>query len=411
MRTRYVAAVSLGVMGAGFIATKYLLPDAGWVRLLESGFEAGLVGGFADWFAVTALFRHPLGIPIPHTSLLLKNRNKIVNALISAMENELLNKESISRKLSHLKLFSGLASGAVRLIGKRKTRSSLISFAQAALERLPLERLSGMIREFIADYVRKQDIRPIVRKLTDKFANDGWDEKALDYLLGAGKQWVSKRETEQMLGKFAFSKLEELQVGGLMGFAVQAFIGFMSPEKLGPMVQGMLLSAIRDLSQPGSANRTKLLHEVKAMIEQLPDNEPLMDQWKSALENGAESIELERFIHLRLEELRQLLLDKLEEEQRNGGRFIVKSARYLADRAEENTALLEQWEKAILDYGVGLLERNHYRIGMLVRDNLDQMDDKALVEMLEQKIGNDLQWIRVNGAICGFVVGVVLSFF
>ncbi|GGG77468.1 DUF445 domain-containing protein [Paenibacillus radicis (ex Gao et al. 2016)] len=411
MRTRYIATISLAAMGAGFIVTKYMLPDAGWSRMLESGFEAGLVGGIADWFAVTALFRHPFGIPIPHTSLLLKNRNKIVNSLISAMENELLNKDSISRKLSELKLFNGLASGAVRLIGKRKTRLSLVQFAQTSLDRLPLERFSGIIRGFVADYVRKQDIRPIVQKLTDKFAHDSWDEKALDYLLGAGKQWVSKRETEQLLGKLAHSKLEELQVGGFMGFAVQAFIGFMSPEKLGPMVQNMLLSAIRDLSQPGSENRVKLLNEVKSAVEKLHENEALMEQLKQWLESGADSVELERFIHLRLEELRQLLLDKLEEEYSRGGRNVVKGVRYLTDRAKEKEELLQQWERSILDYAVHFIERNHYRIGMLVRDNLDKMDDKALVEMLEQKIGNDLQWIRVNGAICGFAVGIVLSFF
>ncbi|MFF2091051.1 DUF445 domain-containing protein [Paenibacillus sp. NPDC058174] len=411
MRTRYIATISLAAMGAGFIATKYFLPDTGWVRMLESGFEAGLVGGIADWFAVTALFRHPFGIPIPHTSLLLKNRNKIVNSLISAMENELLNKDSISRKLSELKLFNGLASSVVRLIGKRKTRLSLVQFAQTSLDRLPLERFSGIIRGLVADYVRKQDIRPIVQKLTDKFAHDGWDEKALDYLLDEGKQWVSKRETEQLLGKLAHSKLEELQVGGFMGFAVQAFIGFMSAEKLGPMVQNMLLSAIRDLSQPGSENRTKLLNEVKSAAEKLHENEALMEQLKQWLESGADSVELERFIHLRLEELRQLLLDKLEEEYSGGGRSVVKGVRYLTDRAKEKEELLQQWERTILDYTVQLIERNHYRIGMLVRDNLDKMDDKSLVEMLEQKIGNDLQWIRVNGAICGFAVGIVLSFF
>ena len=124
MKTRYIAGLSLAVMGAGFITTKYALPDSGWVHLLESGFEAGLVGGIADWFAVTALFRHPMGIPIPHTALLLKNRNKIINSLISAMENELLKKESITQKLSDMKLFQGIASGTTRIIRKRKDKSS-----------------------------------------------------------------------------------------------------------------------------------------------------------------------------------------------------------------------------------------------------------------------------------------------
>lgn len=66
-----MATISLAIMGVGFVAT---MPfgDSIWGQLLQGGFEAGLVGGLADWFAVTALFRHPLGIPIPHTALLPK---------------------------------------------------------------------------------------------------------------------------------------------------------------------------------------------------------------------------------------------------------------------------------------------------------------------------------------------------
>ncbi|MFF2481958.1 DUF445 domain-containing protein [Paenibacillus sp. NPDC058071] len=409
MRTRYVATLSLAVMGAGFIVTKYALPDVGWVRLLESGFEAGLVGGIADWFAVTALFRHPLGIPIPHTSLLLKNRNKIINALVSALENELLKKESISRKLLDLKLFNGLAKAAISGIARKKNRVGLIRFAQTLIDRLPLEKVSGSLQRYLAEYAQKQDFAPIVRKLTDKFANDGWDEKTLDFALEYGKGWAAKKETERMLGNLAYSKLDELRVGGFMGFAVQAFVGFMSPEKLGPMVQNMLLGAIRDLSTPGSESRTKLLGELRGWAERLPDNEEAMEKLKQVVQTGAESVETERFIHMRLEELRQLLLDRLETESMNGGRLIVKATRYVADQAKEREDLISQWEKSLLEYAVSLIEKNHYRIGLLVRDNLNQMDDKALVSMLEEKIGNDLQWIRVNGALCGFAVGLVLG--
>ncbi|MCM3628935.1 DUF445 domain-containing protein [Paenibacillus glycanilyticus] len=411
MKSRYIASLSLAIMFIGFIVTKWWLPDNWWIRLLESGFEAGLVGGIADWFAVTALFRHPFGIPIPHTSLLLKNRDKIVNSLISAMENELLNKESISKKLKELKLFKGIASAITGLISRRKLRVSLLRFAQSALEQIPLEKLSIKLQEVAVDYIRKQDIVPVVDKLTDKLAYDGWDEKALDFVLLQGKEWVKKRETEQFFGRLAHSKMEELQVGGFMGFAVQAFVGFMSPEKLGPIIQGMLLSSIKELGTPGNPNRQKLLEELKKHALGLSANEELMARLKAGIESGAESVGVERFIHLRLEELRQLLLDKLEQECSNGGRSLVRGYRFLIEQAKSKEELINRWEQAVLGYMVSWIEKNHYRIGMLVRDNVNQMDDQALVHMLEQKIGKDLQWIRVNGAVCGFIVGVILFFF
>jgi uncharacterized membrane-anchored protein YjiN (DUF445 family) len=102
-KSKYFAKISLVIMGAGFLIS-IPFTDTFIGRLLQGGFEAGLVGGLADWFAVTALFRHPLGIPIPHTALLPKNRNKMINALISMLENDWLTKESIQEKIKQFKI-------------------------------------------------------------------------------------------------------------------------------------------------------------------------------------------------------------------------------------------------------------------------------------------------------------------
>ncbi len=108
-KTHRLATISLAVMGIGFIAT-IPLQKSFWGALLQGGFEAGLVGGLADWFAVTALFRHPLGVPIPHTALLPKNRNKITAAIISMLENDWLTKESIRQKIDDIPLMEKLFS-------------------------------------------------------------------------------------------------------------------------------------------------------------------------------------------------------------------------------------------------------------------------------------------------------------
>src|SRR3954469_1714604 len=96
--SKKIALYSLMIMGGGFIVT-FPFQGSIWGDLLHGGFEAGLVGGLADWFAVTALFRHPLGIPIPHTALLPKNRNRIIAGIISMLENDWLTKESIRKKI------------------------------------------------------------------------------------------------------------------------------------------------------------------------------------------------------------------------------------------------------------------------------------------------------------------------
>jgi uncharacterized membrane-anchored protein YjiN (DUF445 family) len=408
MRTRNIATLSLITMGIGFITTLFL-PDNAIIQLLKGGFEAGLVGGFADWFAVTALFRHPLGIPIPHTSLLLKNRDKIANSLISALNNELLNKDSITGKLKQFQLFKIIGLSVTRFVGKRSNRISVIQFLQTIVAKLPLESVATVIQKGIVSMIRDSDVKPLVEKLLHRVVQNDWDEHALDYALMHGSVWINKPETGQMLGSIAHQKISEYKVGGFMGFAVQAFAGFMNEEKLGTMIQQLLLSGINDLIQPDSPNREKLIFEIRHQLQKLSDDEELLNQGKRWLIDKAEHPDSGVLLLERLEAVRDSLLDSLEKEKSSGGKKVVTSLRYIVLRLQAEKEMTESAERKVLQFIADLVEANHYRLGLLLKDNLDRMDDRELVRMLEEKVGGDLQWIRVNGALCGFIIGLILT--
>lgn len=410
MKSRYIAGLSLAVMAAGFLITLLLGAErSGWLGLLRGGFEAGLVGGIADWFAVTALFRHPLGIPIPHTSLILRNKNKIVNALISSLETELLNKESITRKLASIDLLGSAGRFAVRLVSKRSNRIAALSVAQSVLQRIPAERLAAALHRGLAAYMQGKELGPIVEKAGETVIREGWDARALDYALDQAVDWASDPETGRMLGDLAQKKMQELQLGGFMGFAVQAFAGFMNEDKLGAMLQHMLLSGIKELATEGSERREKLLMELRVRLMGLPEDEDKMRLLQTWIASKLEQPEVGSFIAGRLEELRTLAVEALERDKQEGGRAVIKAFRLLQGEMLANTEQVENWERRITSFLVRIIEDNHYRIGLLVRDNLNQLDDRALIDMLETKVGSDLQWIRVNGALCGFFVGILLA--
>jgi len=408
MRTRYIAVLSLIAMGAGFITTLFL-PDHPAVALLKGGFEAGLVGGFADWFAVTALFRHPLGIPIPHTSLLLKNRDKIAKSLISALENELLNKESITTKLKQFQLMRIVGSAVVKAAGKRSNRIGALRFLQTLLAKLPLDALAPHIQGAVVSIIRETDARPIAEKALNAAIQERIDEQALDYALREGIAWVGKPETGRMLGAMALQKMSEAKVGGFMGFAVQAFAGFMSEDKLGPMIQQLLLSGIRDLMEPGNPNREKLIAELRHRLRHIAQDEAMLERGKIWLEAKAGHPDSERFLLERLESIRESLNAALDREIDGGGKKVVTALRYVIRKLQAERETTDAAERKILSAAADFVETNHYRIGLLIKDNIDRMNDKELVRMLEEKIGGDLQWIRVNGALCGFIIGLALA--
>ncbi|MFC4307280.1 DUF445 domain-containing protein [Cohnella boryungensis] len=408
MRTKYIAGLSLIGMGAGFVITLFL-PEHPIVNLLQGGFEAGLVGGFADWFAVTALFRHPLGIPIPHTSLLLKNRDKISRSLISALENELLNRDSIVTKLKQFQPMKAAGAALTRMAAKRANRTGLLRFLHAMTEKLPLADLAPHLQRIVVEAIRRVDAGPLAEKAVRTVVRERMDEQAFDYALRQGAEWIAKPETGHMLGAMALQKISEARVGGFMGFAVQAFAGFMSEDKLGPMIQQLLLSNIRDLLDPGNANREKLLGEIRAQLTRAAEDEALLARGKAWVIGKAEQPDGTDFVREQLEALRASLLSAIEREIENGGRKVVQALRFVVRKLQAEPEWVERTEKKILDFAADTVEANHYRIGLLIKDNLDKMNDKELVAMLEEKVGGDLQWIRVNGALCGFLIGLVLS--
>ncbi len=410
MKTKYAASTSLAVMAGGFILTTIFTSEQhNALSLLQGGFEAGLVGGIADWFAVTALFRHPLGLRIPHTNLIIRNKDKMVNALVSALENELLNKESISARLRRLNLIGGAGRFIVKQLAKRSNREAVIGAAMAVVERLPLERLSASVRSGLAGYARGVDLRPAVEGATSAIIRDGLDEKALDYALDQAVDWVAKPSTGKMLGEIAQKKLQELQVGGFMGFAVQAFAGFMNEEKMGAMLQHMLLSGIKDLGTPGSRQRDNLLLEFRSRVIGIAEDEEKLAAVKGWLEGKVDSEEAEAFFVARLSELKAFVLQWLQRDKEEGGRSLVRIAHAANERLKREEELVRNWEERLSAVLVSTIEANHYRLGLLVRENLNSLDNKALVELLESKVGGDLQWIRVNGAVCGFLVGILLT--
>ncbi|KGE19720.1 DUF445 domain-containing protein [Paenibacillus wynnii] len=408
MRSKNLATISLAVMACGFLFTLFL-PENLAVILLRGGFEAGLVGGIADWFAVTALFRHPLGLPIPHTSLLLKNRDKLVQSLISAMENELLNKESIENKLRKINIVSMGAGLLTKSLRRKKARAEILEQISGIVLHLPLQKAVPHLKSALVGYIQEADLSTAVDSVATRLMNDGKDVAALDYALEQVSVWSGRAETRAMLGKIASQKLSEVKLGGLKGMAFQAFVGFMDEDMLGEMLQGMLVSGIRDFQEEDSPYREGVIQEIRVALFQVVNDEKRVASLKDWAVQELQSEASSEFMGARLEEIRSKAVEMLKEDQAKGGRKLFALYAMLVRRISKEQQWIQGWEERIRASLIAFVGNNHYRLGGLVKENLEMLDDASLVNMLEDKVGKDLQWIRVNGALCGFVVGLILT--
>lgn len=405
--TKTAAVWSLVILGAGFAA---MLPfqQYGWARLLAGAFEAGLVGGLADWFAVTALFRHPLGIPIPHTALLPKNREKLTNALVSTVENNLLGKASIESKIADIRLAGLMLDGVEKGLHTPEAAVSIDILAKRLVQSLPLAELTPFIVAEIKRRATNFDVGPLLEAFARQTSEKGYDRHALNYTLEQAESWLLKPETGYTLGALGMQAISGIQVSGLMQFALNAFLGYMNEERMGEMIRHFLLIQVEELQREEHPRRQAVLDGLRSQLTRLATKDTVqegLNGWKNRLVKAWEG---DASVLGQMEELRARLLNYMEDGSYVPTYILPLLDRMLAD-LKENTGLLDKINLRIVEGITGLVEANHSRIGNLVRENVDKMDNKSLIALMEDKLGQDLQWIRINGAVTGFLIGIVLT--
>ncbi|WP_217635189.1 DUF445 domain-containing protein [Paenibacillus sp. yr247] len=406
---KYIATVSLGVMGAGFLAT---LPSPVsstiWGTFLQGGFEAGVVGGLADWFAVSALFRHPLGIPIPHTALLPKNRDKITKALVSTVENELLSKETIRARLQQIRFLErGLALAETHL-DNVALHKGLSTLAKQALNAIDLEKLTPLLAEEIHKALQDVDTSRLVRTIVESIVDADYDGKTFDFVIDKVEAWAIKAETRDQLGAMAIKAFEGLQSNGFMAFAVNAFIGMVNEEKIGGIIQNFVLSYIEQMRSKHHPRREAVLTFIRNELSKLEHNPQLLAELEAFKTKLPEIFDLDEKLSGLLERLKAKTEDFVEQPD-FVPQYVAPVIRKMLTSVKENEDMLQRGENWIQEQIASYLEQNHSKIGQLVKENLDKLNNEKLIELMEDKIGKDLQWIRVNGAICGFIIGLGLA--
>lgn len=405
--TRHIAAVSLAVMAAGFAAT-VPFDSIAWVRFLRSGFEAGLVGGLADWFAVTALFRHPLGIPIPHTAILPNNREKVTRALVSTVQNDLLSKQSIRDKLRQFAIARRLIDGAEAQLRTEEGTKAITGISDFAVRSFPWEKLGPVLEKEIGNRLDEVDTASLASGLVEYGFSHSWDAKALDFVLDFAEDYVNRESTVRQLGALAAEGIGRIQTNGLMSFALNAFAGFMSEERLGETIRQLLQAQIWELRKANNPTRVGLSETVRVKLETTlakPETKQALEQWKR---NLVERLNLSDNLNAFLLQTRDRLLAYIHTEA-YPREVVAPVLEQAIARLKADEAQLVRIETFVQDKLSGWIESNHHKIGTLIEENIRRYDNETLIAMLEDKIGGDLQWIRVNGAICGFFIGLVLA--
>jgi uncharacterized membrane-anchored protein YjiN (DUF445 family) len=400
-REKKIAAGSLLAMGIGWLTT---LPFGSSVAvgIVQRGFEAGLVGGIADWFAVTALFRHPLGLRIPHTALLPRKRTQLTHAVLNVVEQWASKESIIAHVEKHTAPLHVLLTEIDRMLADRETTRRLAHWLETqATAHLPS--FTPALTKMCIQIVSSGDGQAIQRLLIDALNHS----RIVDSLCHAGikqfRQWVASPEGGTTLGQMGLSLLGTQANKGMFGMLLQAMSGMLDAQRLGSLLQQKLLDALEeeqariafvrtwlDTWKKDVLETTSFRQQIIVALQKLSDS-PTAQPFREAVETSIASLWTHVFCASSIE---QHLLPFLQQHLRH----------WL-----EDTATLEHGNRYIRRYIVQWIEQNYGLLRTLLQKNANRTSDHAFLETIETHIGHELQWIRVNGALCGFFVGIFLG--
>lgn len=411
IKNRYVATAILLLVTIGFLAS-YPFSHTFAGGLLTALFSASMIGGIADWFGITALFRKPLGIPFK-TEIIPRNKEKIYDSLVHMVEKELLTKEALKDKLDKFNISEKLIYYLKKQGGKQDLSVLVNRMVSDMLDRVDPRQAGTYLEKLINDNSSGLDLFALFQSAAEWLSRNAADERVIpraidevkDFILFPGFSALVNRTINDIFEKIEANAEKETTGKRLFFKLVLTLADFsdMSPSKLSSRLLTEALEYFNRLKDPNSMQRKGVENWIDRTVQEFRTNPALQESVKvkgmELLKNASMSTAFADYVYPYFKGSEQFL--KL---QTYIDRFIDKLVEDFVESPEEQAALDSFVKNALAQ----LIEENHAVIGQLVRSRLNAFSTEMLVDMVEDKAGNDLQIIRINGSVVGGLVGLAI---
>lgn len=373
-----------------------------------------MIGGLADWFAVVALFRHPMGIPIPHTGILPRHRAKLTASIVDVLQNNWLNKQSILERIGAWsivpKVVEYLADTARRKPVLQMLRHVALNTVRDTGDADIADKVSALVQHELTE----ERILRAMRRAGGYAVSSGLIGQMLPPVFERSRQWCETKEARDLVtalvreaaNKYAKSPVKQF------GVTILEAVNIIDYAKIADSV---LAAVARELDAARSdANHTlrvSIERSLQEYIEGIEENAEIREaaaRFRASLSaNGTAPDWLRDMVRDGFDALRT----DLEKEDPVVMQYLDRTLGIGLERLRANpdsVASADLWVKEKIGEAV---ESYHGEIGRLVSDNLAKLDDAEMVRQIEAKVGDDLQFIRVNGAVVGGLVGAAIFLF
>ncbi|GHE77580.1 membrane protein [Streptomyces longispororuber] len=384
-----------------FVAVVYVLAKwaqhegaGAWAGYVAAAAEAGMVGALADWFAVTALFRHPLGIPIPHTAIIPKKKDQLGVSLGDFVGENFLSESVVRQRLRAVGIGSRLGAWLAEPEHADRVTAELATALRGALTVLRDSDVQAVVGEAITRRADAQEIAPGMGKMLDKVVADGGHKRFVDLVCVRAHDWLVAHADQVMVAV----------QGGAPGWTPR-FVD----KKVGERVYKELLrfvTEMRDMPEhPARGALDRFLTDFAADLQSDSDTRARVENLKrEVLARG----EVQDLIASAWSAVRQMIVAAAEDE-RSELRLRVRAALLsLGSRMATDARLQQKVDGWVEGAAVYVVTTYRDEITSLITDTVAGWDAEQTSKKIEAHIGRDLQFIRINGTVVGSLAGLVI---
>jgi uncharacterized membrane-anchored protein YjiN (DUF445 family) len=388
-----IATTLLGVMAILFAVSARLKPAYPLLAWVEAFSEAALIGGLADWFAVVALFRHPGGIPFPHTAIVPHNKDRIGVQLGIFIEQNFLTPSNIATRLRELDLGRQLLGWFAVSDNWRALFATARALVPRLFDAVDDAEVRTVIRRVVAEEVEQLDLARAGASVLAIVTADGAHQRILARVLPVVARWLDGQRAE-IKRRFATRSL--LTPGFVDAYIVNRF------------VDGMIDLIGEVANTPDHPMRRQFdayLRELVARLRDDPEMEAQAERLKAAVVRGSE---LDELVAAGWNALRtRLEREPADPDHPVISRFSGIAAKIAASMLDE-PAVVERLNVRICDAVEAVLGCFQQQFSLLITEIVQRWDAEMITEKIETELGPDLQFIRLNGSLVGGAAGVVL---
>jgi uncharacterized membrane-anchored protein YjiN (DUF445 family) len=396
-RMRLTATALLVAMAAIYFAALRLQAiDPAW-SYLRAFAEAAMDGGLADWFAVTALFRRPLGLPIPHTAIIPENKDRIADTMAEFLRTNFLIPTVVARRLQAMNIAQAAGDFLIqpRSEGPGRLRAGAAGLLADLLESLDPDRLGNQVRAGLARQVERIDLAPLLGTALSAAIADGRHRPLLDamirwagHALEANESMVRTMIHERANALLRWTGLDERLANSVLDglYRLLAEVLVDEAHPLRAKVEEGLSKLAHDL-QHDPATREK----VEAIKRDILANPAIGEWWMGVWEK-----------------LRRSLIDMARNPQSALAGQLGESLADLGKALQTDPALQWQINRFARRTMVGIASRYGGQIVRLVSETVKRWDAQTVTSRIEGAVGRDLQFIRINGTVVGGLAGVAI---